>query len=389
MQGPRVRGEPRHVRQHLRVIVGVGAERAAGETRVALTPDAVERLTGDGHTVRVESGAGRSAAFSDEEYREAGAEVVDDAAGALGGADAVLSVGPPSPDALEPVDRGALLVGLLDPHGSAELFRELASREIDALSLELLPRITRAQSMDALSAMATVGGYKAALLAADASVKFFPMLTTAAGTIRPARVLVLGAGVAGLQAIATARRLGARVEAFDIRPEVKEQVESLGADFLEWEDEGEEVATEGGYATEVSEETEAREREMIGRHAVEADAVITTAQVPGGKAPTLITREMVEDMRAGSVIVDLAGASGGNCEMSRPGETVEHEGVVVHAPLNLPASLPYHASRMLARNFTTVLSHVVDDEGRPRLDTDDEIVDAICVTLDGSVRWEP
>ena len=372
------------------MIVGVASERVAGETRVALTPDAVERLVGQGHAVRVESGAGRRASFGDGEYRDAGAEVADDAAGALAGADAVLTVRPPGPESREPIDGGALLVGLLDPYGSADLFRGLADRGVDALSLELMPRITRAQSMDALSAMATVAGYKAALLAADSTVKFFPMLTTAAGTIRPARVLVLGAGVAGLQAIATARRLGARVEAFDIRPEVKEQVESLGADFLEWEEEpGEEVATEGGYATEVSEETEAREREMIGRHAADADAVITTAQVPGGRAPTLITREMVEDMRPGSVIVDLAGASGGNCEVSRGGETVEHAGVTVHAPLNLPASLPYHASRMLARNFTEVLKHVTDEEGRPRLDVEDEIVDAVCVVLDGEVRWRP
>ena len=372
------------------MIVGVAAEEAPGETRVALTPDAVERLVARGHTVRVQADAGRRASYSDDEYREAGAEVADDAAGALRGADAVLAVRLPAPERLDAVDRGAVLLGLLDPYGSAGRFEALAERGVDALSLELMPRITRAQSMDALSAMATVAGYKAALVAADSTVKFFPMLTTAAGTIRPARVLVLGAGVAGLQAIATARRLGARVEAFDIRPEVKEQVESLGADFLEWEEEpGEEVATEGGYATEVSEETEAREREMIGRHASEADAVITTAQVPGGRAPTLITREMVEAMRPGSVIVDLAGASGGNCEVSRGGETVEHAGVTVHAPLNLPASLPYHASRMLARNLSEVLEHVTDEEGRPRLDTDDEIVDAVCVVLDGRVRWEP
>lgn len=372
------------------MIVGVAAERGAGETRVALTPDAVERLVREGHEVRVETGAGRRASFTDEEYREAGARIADDAAGALTGADAVLAVQPPGAEAVGPLERGTLLVGLLDPHGSRDLFRELADRGVDALSLELMPRITRAQSMDALSAMATVAGYKAALLAADTSVKFFPMLTTAAGTIRPARVLVLGAGVAGLQAIATARRLGARLEAFDIRPEVKEQVESLGADFLEWEEEpGEEVATEQGYATEVSEETEAREREMIGRHAAGADAVVTTARVPGGRAPTLITREMVEDMRPGSVIVDLAGASGGNCEVSRAGETVEHAGVVVHAPLNLPATLPYHASRMLARVFTSVLEHVTGEEGALALDLDDEIVDAVCVTRDGQVRWEP
>jgi NAD(P) transhydrogenase subunit alpha len=375
------------------VKVAVPRETAPGETRVALTPDVVRREADD-HEVRIEASAGEAATFADGAYRDAGAEVIGDAARLLGDADAVLKVGPPrarddGADEAGLIAEGAVLVGLLDPHGSRDLFRRLADRGVTALSLELLPRITRAQSMDALSSMATVAGYKAALLAADSLVKFFPMLTTAAGTIRPAKVLVLGAGVAGLQAIATARRLGARVEAFDIRPEVKEQVESLGATFVEWEDEDEDVATEDGYATEVSEETEARERELIGRHAAEADVVITTAQVPGGKAPTLVTAEMVEDMDAGSVIVDLAGASGGNCEVAEPGRTREHAGVTVHSPLNLPAAVPLHASQMFARNVTSLLNHVTDEEGRPTIDLDDEIVDAVCVVHGGEVRWEP
>ena len=377
------------------MIVAVPRETAPGETRVALTPDVAGRLASDGHEVRLETGAGEAASFTDEEYREAGAELAGDFPGLLEGAEVVLKVRPPreredgshEADAL-PAD--ALLLGLLDPHGEAELLERLAEGGVSALSLELLPRITRAQSMDALSSMATVAGYKATLLAANSLVKFFPMLTTAAGTVRPAKALVLGAGVAGLQAIATCRRLGARVEAFDIRPEVKEQVESLGADFLELEGmEEEDVATEDGYAKEVSEETQQKEREMVARHAAEADVIITTAQVQGGTAPILVDRETVEAMRPGSVIVDLAGRSGGNCEASEPGETIRHDGVTVHAPLNLPAALPFHASQMYAKNLTSLLKHVTDEEGRPVLDLEDEIVDATCVVHDGQVRFRP
>ncbi len=374
------------------MIVAALRETAPGETRVALTPDAAGRLVSDGHEVRLEAGAGEDASFTDEAYRDAGAAIADDPSGALADADAVLGVRPPREreDGLHEADalpRGSLLLGLLEPHGSDELLERLAGGGITALSLELLPRITRAQSMDALSSMATVAGYKAAVLAADSLIKFFPMLTTAAGTVRPAKALVLGAGVAGLQAIATCRRLGARVEAFDIRPEVKEQVESLGADFLELEGMEEDVATEDGYAKEVSEETQRKEREMVARHAAEADVIITTAQVQGGAAPTLVDRETVEAMRPGSVIVDLAGASGGNCEVSRAGETIRHEGVTVHAPLNLPAALPFHASQMYARNVIALLKHVSDEEGRPAIDLEDEIVDATCVTHDGEVRF--
>ena len=374
------------------MIVAVPRETAPGETRVALTPDVAGRLVSAGHEVRLEVDAGRAASYPDEDYREAGANLVDDLSGLFDGTDAVLKVRPPRQreggvHEADPLPSGSLLLGLLEPHDSAELLERLADGGVTAFSLELIPRITRAQSMDALSSMATVAGYKSALLAADSHIKFFPMLTTAAGTIRPAKALVLGAGVAGLQAIATCRRLGARVEAFDIRPEVKEQVESLGADFLEFEETGEDVATEDGYAKEVSEETQRKEREMVARHAAEADVIITTAQVQGGTAPTLVDRETVEAMRPGSVIVDLAGASGGNCEVSEPGETVRHEGVTVHAPLNLPASLPYHASQMYAKNVTTLLGHLADEEGRPALDLEDEITDATCVTHDGEVRF--
>ena len=374
-------------------LIAVPDETRAGETRVALTPDAARR-TGGGRRYRLQAGAGAAASFEDEAYRDVGVEVVAGHEAVHEGADAVLRVGPPRAreggHEADAIPEGALLLGMLDPHREGELLSRLANRGVTALSLELLPRITRAQSMDALSAMATAAGYKAALLGADSLIKFFPMLTTAAGTIRPATVLVLGAGVAGLQAIATARRLGARVEAFDIRPEVKEQVESLGATFLEWEDDsGEGAATADGYATAVSEETERREREMVARHAADADVIITTAQVPGGNAPTLVDAATVEAMRRGSVIVDLAGASGGNCEVSRPGETVEHAGVTVYAPLNLPAALPFHASQMYARNVTSLLEHVTADDGSLAIDLDDEIVDAVCVTHRGEVRFSP
>ncbi|MFW6191887.1 MAG: Re/Si-specific NAD(P)(+) transhydrogenase subunit alpha [Gemmatimonadota bacterium] len=374
--------------------IAVARETTPGETRVALTPKVVRRLVDGGHEVRVETEAGLEASFDDGAYREAGAEIAADPASLLEDAGCALKVRPPrrrdggldEVDALAP---GSLLVGLLDPHGETDTLRRLAEGGITSLSLELLPRITRAQSMDALSSMSTVAGYKATLLAADSLIKFFPMLTTAAGTISPARVLVLGAGVAGLQAIATARRLGAQVEAFDIRPAVKEQVASLGATFLEWEEAlGEEAETEEGYAAEVDEETEERERELVARHAARADVIVTTALIPGREAPKLVTREMVASMERGSVIVDLAAPAGGNCEVSRPGESVEHEGVLVHAPLNLPATIPFHASQMYARNLSSLLDHLAP-EGTAELDLEDEILEAICVTHDGTVRFSP
>lgn len=378
------------------MLIAVPRETTPGETRVAMTPDAARRIVDDERELRVQAGAGAGAGVADDEYREVGARVADGPEALHDGADVTLRVRPPrqldgghEADLLPP---GSVLVGLLDPHGSAALFRRLADRDVTAFSLELLPRITRAQRMDALSSMSTVAGYRAALLAAGSLDKFFPMLMTAAGTVSPAQVFVLGAGVAGLQAIATCRRLGAEVEAFDIRPEVAEQVESLGADFVRLEEEGEGLAEaaggEGGYAGELSDEEQAREREMIGRHVAEADVVITTALVPGGQAPTLVTAGMVADMRPGSVIVDLAGESGGNCELSRFGETVREGGVVIRAPANLPASLPAHASQMYARNLIAFLDHVAP-EGRMEIDLDDEIQEACCVTHDGDVRFEP
>jgi len=377
------------------MLIAVPRETTPGETRVAMTPDAARRVLDEERELRVESGAGERAGFDDAAYRDVGADLADGPRALHQGADVVLRVRPPRPSddghEADLLPDGSVLVGLLDPHGSADLFRRLADRNVTAYSLELLPRITRAQRMDALSAMSTVAGYKAALIAADSLDKFFPMLMTAAGTVSPAKVFVLGAGVAGLQAIATCRRLGAEVEAFDIRPEVAEQVESLGADFVHLEEEDEELAGaggEGGYAGELSDEEQAREREMIGRHVAGADVVITTAQVPGGKAPILVTGEMVGDMRPGSVIVDLAGESGGNCELTRAGETVREHGVVIRAPANLPASLPVHASQMYARNLTSFLDHIAP-EGRVEIDLEDEIQEACCVTHDGNVRFEP
>ena len=385
------------------MIVAVPRERAPGETRVALTPDAARRAARDGVEFRLESGAGRAAGYSDDEYREVGVALASSEE-LYRGADVVFRVGPPWEDELDdgrsgPAGGGpatldrlpgdSVLMGFLRPRAEPERLEALADRGLTAFALELVPRISRAQSMDALSSMATVAGYKATLLAASSVGKFFPMLTTAAGTVRPARVLILGAGVAGLQAIATSRRLGARVEAFDIRPEVKEQVESLGAEFLELEDElGEGAADEEGYAEELSEEKQALERELVAEHAAKADAVITTANVPGRKAPVLLSRETVERMQPGSAVVDLAAESGGNCELTRPGESVEHGGVVIHGPLNLPASLPYHASQMYARNLTSLLGLLAPD-GRLELDFDDQVVDACCVAHDGTVRYEP
>jgi NAD(P) transhydrogenase subunit alpha len=278
---------------------------------------------------------------------------------------------------------GAALVGLLNAATSADLVRQLAERRVTAFSLELLPRITRAQSMDVLSSQATAAGYKAVLLAAETVPKFFPMLVTAAGTLQPARVLVLGAGVAGLQAIATARRLGAIVSAFDVRPAVKEQVESLGAKFLAMEQQVEAEGA-GGYAKELSEDQHRRELEFLARAVKDADVVITTAAIPGKRAPILVTRAAVEAMRPGSVIVDLAAETGGNCELTQAGNTLEHHGVTILGPTNLPATLPLHASQMYARNVTSFLNHVVK-QGKLELDFTDEITKGTCVTHDGKV----
>lgn len=363
--------------------VAIPKEIVEGERRVAVVPDAVAKLAGQGFEFRVESGAGEAAYFTDAEYREAGAEIVEGARDLYGAAEIILKVRKPAENEVEMIPAGAVLIGFLEPLTSADLVRQLAEHRITAFSMETIPRISRAQPMDALSSQATAAGYRAALIAANSLPKFLPMLTTAAGTIRPAKVLVLGAGVAGLQAIATSRRLGGVVSAFDIRPAVKEEVESLGARFLQMELE-EDTEAEGGYAKEVTEETKAREQAFIHKHVSESDIVITTAAVPGRRAPILVEEEMVADMRPGSVIVDLAAETGGNCALTQSGETVVRHGVQIHGPVNLPATVPVHASQMYSRNTTSLLTHLVQ-EGQLQIDFEDEITRESCITHDGEV----
>jgi NAD(P) transhydrogenase subunit alpha len=375
------------------VIIAVPKETAAGERRVAFTPDAVKRLAGADVTVRVEAGAGAEAGYPDDVYRSAGAEVTADAQALWRDAQLVLKVQRPADDAgagrteLAWLSKGAVVIGMLQPLTDHALVKELARLGVTSFSLDALPRISRAQTMDVLSAMSTVAGYKAVLLAAAHLNRFFPMLVTAAGTVAPAKVLVLGAGVAGLQAIATARRLGAVVEAFDVRPAVKEQVESLGAKFLEAEDLAGAGEGEGGYAKELSEEQHEREQELIHERLKQVDAVITTALIPGKPAPKLITEAMVRDMKPGSVIVDLAAERGGNCELTKVDEPVVAHGVTILGPGNLPSTVPFHASQMYARNVSAFLGLLIKD-GQLNLDFDDEIVSGTCITHEGRVVHE-
>ncbi len=364
--------------------IGVPKETAANERRVALTPDVAGRLVKAGMSVVVERGAGEDASFGDDAYGAAGATPVATAAETFGQSDIVLKVQLPSAPEARLCREGGALVALFQPSAERETVSQLAARKVTAFSLALLPRITRAQPMDVLSSQATVAGYKAVLLAATATGRFFPMLVTAAGTLPPARVLVLGAGVAGLQAIATARRLGAVVTAFDVRAAAKEQVESLGAKFLEMQL-GEQAEAAGGYAKQLSEETHRRELAFIAQHVRDADVVITTAAIPGKRAPVLITAEAVRGMKPGAVIVDLAAETGGNCEVTDPGREVRLNGVAVLGPLNLPSTLPLHASQMYARNVSSFLLHVTRD-GKLVVDFDDEIIRETCVTHAGEVR---
>ena len=351
-------------------VVAVAAETAPGERRVALTPETARKLVAAGARVQVQQGAGVPAGFDDEAYVQAGAHVVNGADAALDGADVVLCVRPPPPERLRTLRPGAALVGLLAPE--AEPAREQALRDagLHVFPLERLPRTTRAQSMDVLSSQAGMAGYKAMLLAAQLAPRFFPMLTTAAGTVRPSRVLVVGAGVAGLQAIATARRLGAQVEGFDVRPETREQIESLGARFV---DLGVSAAGEGGYARALTDEERAEQQRRLAEHLQQVDVVVCTAAVPGRRAPRIVTTAMVEGMKAGSVVVDLAAESGGNCECTRPGETVRHAGVTVAGPLDLASSGALHASEMYARNVFNFVSLFLRD-GAVAFDWTDELL---------------
>jgi len=357
------------------VKVGVAMEAAQGERRVALTPDAAQRLIRSGHEIAVQAGAGVAAGWPDSEYVEAGAAIVPTFAELAAAADVVVKVQPPTPGETEAL-RGRVLIAFLHPLSDPAGVEALAAGGVSAFALEAIPRITRAQAMDALSSQSTVAGYKAVLLAAERLPRFFPMLITAAGTVAPAKVLVLGAGVAGLQAIATARRLGAVVSAFDTRPAVREQVESLGASFLELNIQGGE--TEDGYATELSEEQHRAEQELVARHVAGSDVVVTTALVPGRPAPRLVTAAMVASMPAGSVIVDLAAEAGGNCELTEPGAEVVREGVTIVGLTNIPSTMPVHASQLLARNISALLEHL-SVEGELRLDPEDEITAAACV----------
>jgi H+-translocating NAD(P) transhydrogenase subunit alpha len=351
------------------------------ERRVAITPQMALRLVEQRHRLLVETGAGAGAGFSDDDFIAAGAEVTPDP---YPDSEVVLVIGPPTLQQVNRIPEGATLIGFLDPFGAHDLVRALTERKITSFAMEAIPRSTVAQSMDALSSQATAAGYAAVLAAASAAPRIFPMLTTAAGTVPPVRLLVLGAGVAGLHAIATSRRLGAVVSAYDIRPEVREQIESLGAKFIPAPVD-ESAATASGYAKEVSDETQRRQMDALAPHVASADVVITTAQIPGQPAPLLISREMVEAMRPGSVVVDVAAPGGGNCELTEPGRTVVHNGVTVIGPLDLPGRVAFDASQMYARNIVAFLDRMTDEDARLAPDFDDEIISEACITRSGRI----
>jgi len=361
--------------------IGVPKETAAGEHRVALVPEVVAKLKAKGLDVLVQSGAGADALLTDEAFKAAGAEISPDAT-AVWASDVVLTIAPPDPQAIRGLGSGSILIGFLAPLTSPQTTRALSDAKATAFAMEAIPRISRAQAMDALSSQSNVAGYRAALLGAEEMGRFFPMLMTAAGTIPPAKVLVLGVGVAGLQALATAKRLGARTTGYDVRPEVAEQVESLGA---QWLDLGLEASGEGGYARELTEEERARQQQALTDAIKGFDVVITTALVPGRPAPRLVTAEAVEGMKPGSVIVDLAGEAGGNCELTEPGQTVVRHDVKIVSPLNLPASMAEHSSQLFARNVLALLELFVGEDGSLSLDFEDEIVKGACVTRDGEI----
>jgi NAD(P) transhydrogenase subunit alpha len=359
--------------------VAVPHETTPGERRVALNPVVAEQLSKLGVQVQVQAGAGCAAYYRDRDYTTA--EIVEDRTALLSQADIVLTVSPLVPEDVALLREGTVVIGFLHPHEFDDRICALRDARITGLAMELIPRISRAQNMDALSSQASIAGYKAALMAASRTARFFPMLTTAAGTIRPAKVLVIGVGVAGLQAIATAKRLGASVEAYDVRPETREQVESLGARFV---DVKVNAVGEGGYARELSDEEKQQEMEILAQHVAEADAIISTAAVPGRPAPKIITSAMVDKMKPGAVIIDLAAHSGGNCELTIPGESFGHELVMIYGPLNVPAMMPVHASQMYARNLFNFMSLIIHD-GELRPDWDDEVVAASVLTRDGKI----
>ena len=372
------------------MIVGVPKETFPGERRVALIPDIVPALAKQDHEVMVQAGAGMGAGITDAMFEAKGAKIVAERSEVFSAADVVLQVRSlgSNPEAgradLDLMRSSQTIIGFCDPLSAPQSAKEMAAKGVTSFSMELMPRITRAQSMDALSSMATIAGYKAVLLAADTLPKMFPMFMTAAGTIKPAKVFIMGVGVAGLQAIATAKRLGAVVSAYDIRPAVKEQVESVGGRFVVLDLETGESEDKGGYAKAMDEEFYRRQRELMAKVVAEQDVVITTAAVPGKKAPILLTREMVQAMPAGSVIVDIAAERGGNCELTRCGETIVEHNVTIIGPANLPSTVPYHASQMYAKNITTFLAHLIK-EGKLELDMEDEITSGTLITRGGDV----
>lgn len=368
------------------ICLGVTKEREQGEKRVALVPDVAARLVKMGFQILMETGAGEGATFADESYEKVGVGIEKNAKIILEKSQIILKVQPPTAEEIEALPEGTILISLIFPQRFPERVALLRDKKITTFAMELIPRITRAQSMDALSSQATVAGYKAALMAANLAPRFFPMLTTAAGTIRPVRVLVLGAGVAGLQAIATCKRLGAVVEAYDVRHTVKEQVESLGAHFLEAHIDAE---SKGGYARELTEEEKKQELEMVSTHVGNADVVITTAQVPGKLAPRLITEAMITKMKPGSVVIDMAAEQGGNCALTKPGEAVQKNGVTIFGPLNLPSELAVHASEMYAKNIYNFLTLLTQEGKSLEINFKDEILAGSLLTHAGEIKHTP
>jgi NAD(P) transhydrogenase subunit alpha len=366
--------------------IGVPKETAAGEHRVGLVPEVVRAFSGDGHEVVVQAGAGEGAMIPDEAFVQAGAVLAADAAEPFG-ADLVVKVAPPNAEEIARLGADSVLIGFLAPLTNGDGIRAIAATGATSFALEAVPRISRAQSMDALSSQANISGYRSALIGAQELGRYYPMLMTAAGTIRPATVLVLGAGVAGLQAIATARRLGAVVQGFDVRAAVKEQVESLGAKFLEF-DVGGDLEGAGGYAQELTAEQQERQQQLMAEAIGKCDVVITTALVPGRRAPILVTEEAVRLMKPGSVIVDLAGEAGGNCELSVPGETVVRHHVKIVAPLNVPSTMAEHASQLYARNIKALLGLMISEDGQLSLDFEDEVIAGACITRGGEIVHE-
>lgn len=367
-------------------MIGVCKETAKNEKRIAITPEGVKKLANDGVKVTIESKAGIESSYSNQDYIDAGAKIAETREEILTSCDILLAVQAPEVSDLALMKEGSVLISFIWPLQNADYVETLKKHKISGMAVDTIPRISRAQSMDALSSMSNIAGYKAVLLGANQLDKYLPMMMTAAGTIPPAKVLVLGAGVAGLQAIATAKRLGAVVEAFDIRPVVKEQVESLGASFVEVPsvDEEEETETKGGYAKEQSERNKERQQEVVHQHVKKSDIVITTALIPGRPAPKLISKVMVEDMTAGSVVVDIAAEQGGNCELTQAGETINHNGVAIMGPLNMPSMLAFHASKLYSKNLLSLLDLLLE-EGKPNFNFEDEIIVNATITHNGEL----